>query len=95
MPAHLQIEKIAEENGISIIEVKLFDKNKVQCLDASNWIRFAIAGDGKLIDNQGTSTGSRYLQMYNGRALIKVQTKGGKSAMSAKVEGVETVFISL
>ena len=25
-----------------------------------------LAGDGKLIDNLGTSSGSRYVQLYNG-----------------------------
>jgi beta-galactosidase len=54
-----------------------------------------LAGDGKLVDNQGTSSGSRYLQLYNGRAIIKVKTAGGKSVVSAKVETVPTTFIEV
>ena len=94
-PVKAMFEKISEENGIATVQVKLFDDKNVQCLDAANWIRFGLAGDGKLIDNLGTSSGSRLVQLYNGRAIIRVQTKGGKSVLSAKVEGVPTIFLNL
>lgn len=94
-PAKVTIEKLKEENGIATILVKLFDNKNVQCMDATKWVRFGLAGDGKLIDNQGTSTGSRYVQMYNGTAIISIITNGGKSMVSAKVEGVSTGFINL
>jgi beta-galactosidase len=94
-PAKATIEKVSEENGIATVEVKLYDNKNVQCLDAINWVRFALAGDGKLIDNQGTSTGSRYVQMYNGRAIIRLQTNGGKSVVSAKVDGAPITFVNL
>ncbi|HYK57307.1 MAG TPA: hypothetical protein VEV15_12620, partial [Flavisolibacter sp.] len=60
-----------------------------------NWIRFGLAGEGELMDDMGTSSGSRYVQLYNGRAIIKVNAKQGKSVVSAKVEGVPTAFINL
>jgi beta-galactosidase len=94
-PAKATIEKTSETNGIATIEIKLYDNKNNLCVDAANWVRFALAGDGKLIDNQGTSTGSRYVQMYNGRAIIKVNTNGGKSTVSAKIDGVPTTFINL
>ena len=94
-PAKLSIEKLAEENGIVTIQAKLTDDKNVQCLDAANWIRFGLAGEGELMDDMGTSSGSSYVQLYNGRALIKVNTKQGKSVISAKVEGVPTAFINL
>lgn len=94
-PAKLLIEKVKEENGVITLQAKLLDDKNVQCLDAANWIRFGLTGDGELIDNQGTSSGSNYVQLYNGRATISVKTKNGKSAVSAKVEGVPTVFINL
>jgi beta-galactosidase len=89
------IEKISEENGVATVQVKLLDEKNVQCLDAANWIRFGLTGDGELVDDLGTSSGSRYVQMYNGRAIIRVKTKQGKSVVSAKVEGVPTAFINL
>ena len=70
-------------------------KKGITCLDAANWIRFGLAGDGKLIDNLGVHSGSRYVQAYNGRAIIRVQTNGGKSVVSAKSEGLQTVFKEL
>ena len=47
--------------------------------DHANWVRFGLAGDGKLMDNLGTSTGSRYVQMCNGIAIIKIKTNGGNT----------------
>lgn len=58
-------------------------------------LRFGLAGDGELIDNSGTSSGSPYVQLYNGRAIIRIKTKQGKSVVSAKVEGIPTAFINL
>ena len=94
-PSKLLIEKVKEENGIATIQAKLLDNKNVLCLDAANWIRFGLTGDGELIDDLGTSSGSRYLQLYNGRAIIRVKTKNGKSVVSAKVNTVPTAFINL
>jgi beta-galactosidase len=93
-PAKALIEKMSEESGIATLQVKLLDDKNVQCLDAANWVRFGLAGDGELIDDLGTSSGSRYVQLYNGRAIIRVRTKNGKSVVSAKVDGVPTIFIN-
>ena len=89
------IEKINEENGIATIEAKLVDEKNVQCLDAANWIRFGLAGEGELIDNLGTSSASRYVQLYNGRAIIRVKTKNGHSVVDAKVDKVPIEFIKI
>ncbi|MGN6342182.1 MAG: glycoside hydrolase family 2 TIM barrel-domain containing protein [Ginsengibacter sp.] len=94
-PAQLVFEKINEENGVATVQVKLLDSQNIQCLDAVNWVRFGLTGDGELIDDLGTSSGSRYVQMYNGRAIIRVKAKQGKSVVSAKVEGIPTAFINL
>jgi beta-galactosidase len=94
-PSKLVTEKLSEEDGIATIRVKLYDNRDVQCMDAVNWVRFGLAGDGKMIDNQGTSTGSKYVQAYNGTAIIKVKTNAGKSVLSAKVDGLATSFITL
>jgi beta-galactosidase len=94
-PARIVLEKTGDENGIATMQVTLLDEKGVPCLDATTWIRFGLAGDGKLIDNQGTSTGSRFVQAYNGRAIIRVQTNKGRSVISAKSEGLVTVFKEL
>jgi beta-galactosidase len=35
------------------------------------------------------------VQLYNGRAIIRVKTNNGHSVASGKVEGVPTVFLNL
>jgi beta-galactosidase len=94
-PAKLILEKIADENGSATIQVKVLDKNGIQCLDAINWINFSLSGDGILQDDLGTSGGSRKVQAYNGRATIKVQTQNGKSVVGVQSPGLQTVFINL
>ncbi|MFC0513755.1 glycoside hydrolase family 2 TIM barrel-domain containing protein [Mucilaginibacter angelicae] len=94
-PAKLILEKIADENGFATVQVKVLDKNGVQCLDAVNWISFSLSGDGILQDDLGTSGGSRKVQAYNGRATIKVQTQNGKSVVGVQSPGLQTVFINL
>jgi beta-galactosidase len=73
----------------------LLDANNVLCLDAKYYVVFGLTGDGKLIDNQGTSSGSRKVQLYNGRAVISLFTNGGKSITSVKSDGIPTVFLNL
>jgi beta-galactosidase len=94
-PAKLILEKIADENGFATVQVKVLDKNGIQCLDAVNWISFSLSGDGILQDDLGTSGGSRKVQAYNGRATIKVQTQNGKSVVGVQSPGLQTVFINL
>jgi beta-galactosidase len=94
-PARLVLEKIADSGGIATVQVKLLDKNNVQCLDARNWVRFALAGEGGLIDNLGTSGGSRYVQMYNGGATIQLRWSAGKTVVSATSEGLPVALVGL
>jgi beta-galactosidase len=94
-PAKMTFQKITEENGIATLEVKLLDNNNVTCLDAANWVRFSLAGDGRLIDNQGTAAGSRLVQLSNGRAIIRVETKAGRSVAAVQSKGIPTVTLNL
>ncbi len=94
-PTKLILEKIADDNGKITIQAKLLDANNILCLNAKNVIEFGLTGDGKLIDNQGTSSGSRKLELYNGRAVISLYTNGGKSITSVKADGIATAFLSL
>lgn len=94
-PALVTLKKVGEENGVATIEAKLYDANHIQCLDATNWVRFGLTGDGRLIDDLGTSSGSRKVQFYNGRAIIRLNLNKGKSVASAKVEELPTAFLTL
>ncbi len=94
-PSKVQLTKLWEENGIVSIMARLVDENGVACLDASNWMRFGVTGDGFLIDKLGTSTGSGKLQAYNGRGIIKLHTNKGKNVATVQVEGLPTAFLQL
>ena len=94
-PTQMTLTKIAQDGDIATIEVKLLDVNKILCLDAKNVVTFGLLGDGKLIDNQGTSSGSRVVEAQNGRAIIRVKLNGGVSIGSVKCQGIPTVFCDL
>lgn len=93
-PAKLALQKIGESSGMSTIEARLLDPNGRQCLDARNVVRFALIGDGRLLDNMGTSTGARKLDLYNGRAEISLERKG-EVVVSVSSEGIKTAFLPL
>ena len=94
-PAQVKIEKTGEENGIATVRAQLLDEKGIPCLDAADWISFGLTGDGRLIDNQGTSTGSRYVQAANGQAVIRLHTNGGHSVVSVKGGQLPAVFLNL
>jgi len=94
-PAQLKLEKIAEKNGTATIQVTLLDSKSVLCLDAVNWVDFSLTGDGTLLDDLGTSKGSRKLQVFNGRAIISIKTNKGKSVVGVQSPGIQTVFLNL
>jgi beta-galactosidase len=94
-PAQLLLEKIKQEGEIATIQVQLIDTKGVKCLDAANYVEFLLAGDGKLMDDLGTSSGSRKVQVYNGRAIIRIKTNNGKNMAGVKSEGFKTVFLQL
>lgn len=91
-PAKLVLTKITQQDDTATLEAKLVDRNGILCLDVVNWINFGLTGDGKLLDNQGTSSGSRKVQAYNGRAIIRVKMNKGKSIASVSSDGLSTVF---
>ena len=73
----------------------LLDAKGVLCLDARNAVRFAIAGDGELLHNLGTSTGSRQVELYNGRAIIRARMKKGEAAISVSAEKLPTAVMTV
>ncbi|MDR2915645.1 MAG: glycoside hydrolase family 2 protein [Tannerella sp.] len=78
------------------VEATLLDNKGVLCLDSRDYIEFQVAGDAKMIANQGTSSGSRKVQAYNGRARIKVVLNNGKNGVvSVLSEGKETKILPI
>ncbi|NCD71210.1 glycoside hydrolase family 2 protein [Mucilaginibacter agri] len=94
-PAKLVLTKIADKDGIATVQVTIYDNKGVQCLDAANRINFSLTGDGILLDDLGTSSGSRKVEAYNGRAIISIKTNSGNSVVGAQSPGLKTVFLNL
>ncbi len=94
-PKHLQLKELSRTDNIVTIEAKIYDESGVFCPSAANVIEFGCAGAARLIDNLGTVTGSRRLQLYNGRAVISIELNGDKAIASVISEDVESAFIEL
>lgn len=94
-PAKLKFEKISDENDIVTIKATLVDAKGLICLESRSYIDFGLTGDGKLIENQGTSSGSSHVQFYNGQAIISLHKNKGKSFVSASSDGIATEFLEI
>lgn len=81
-------------SSTALVMAELVDDRGLRCLDSRDWIEFGLAGDGRLVDNQGTSTGSRRIQAYNGVAMIRVGRRG-RSVVSASSPGAVTAFVDV
>lgn len=93
--ASASLSILSQQGDTALVEVRLLDKRGILCLDSKQIITFGLIGDGTLIQNQGTSIGSRKVQAYNGRACIRVRLNKGKSILSAHINGLPTAFIEL
>jgi beta-galactosidase len=96
-PAKLTLTELHRDAGKITVEAKLYDAQGVLCLDARTRVRFSLAGDGRLVDNLGTPSGSRVVELANGRARITVQRSGGPAASSVAVnaKGVSGAILNL
>jgi beta-galactosidase len=88
------IQEFGQGKTWKVIEARVLDRDGVLCLDARNVVRFGIIGDGQLLDNLGTSTGARKLELYNGRAQITVSYID-KAVVSVSSEGIKPAFLTL
>jgi beta-galactosidase len=94
IPAEVRLREKSRDKDVITVEAKLYDAKGVLCLDSRNAIRFSLAGAGKLLDDLGTSRGSRELQLYNGRAEISVVHSGG-CVVGVTSEGLPSAFLNL
>jgi beta-galactosidase len=94
-PANLTLREVRQTNGVATVEAQAFDAAGVPCLDAANTVRFGVTGDARLLDNLGTVTGSRVVQLGNGRAQIRLHLSGRNAVASAASDGLPTEFLTL
>jgi beta-galactosidase len=92
-PATLKLTELRRDADKVTVEAKLYDAQGVLCLDARNRVRFTVAGSGGLIDNLGTPTGSRVVELCNGRAEISLTcAKTGQATVGVSSMGIADTF---
>ena len=95
-PHRLRLQQFSASPGTVRVQVELLDERGVVCLDAAQALEFQLAGDGRLVANQGTAGAARRVQLANGRASITVAlAPGQKAVLSASVSGVPTELIQV
>jgi beta-galactosidase len=90
-PAQLKISKLTANT----VEATLHDDAGILCLDSRIPVRFSLAGPGTLNDNLGTGTGSRLIQLYNGRAQISFTSTTGPNTIAVTAEGITPASITV
>ena len=93
-PAKLKLIERSRHNGAVTVQATLLDAKGVQCLDGAQLVRFSLADAGSLIDNLGTTRGSRAVQLANGRAEISL-LYGGPCRIKATSEGLPAATLTL
>lgn len=93
-PTELRLTENVRQGEVVSVTARIYDAKGVPCLDSRNIVRFSLAGEGRLLDNLGTTRGSRELQLYNGRAEIAVAHKG-ECTIGITAEGVNPGFLKL
>jgi beta-galactosidase len=94
-PAKLVMQVAGRSGDVVTMQVRCLDAKGVLCLDARNVIRFGLTGDGRLIDNLGTSTGSRQVELWNGMGQISVALNRGQSVVSVTGKDLGTAFVTV
>ncbi len=94
-PDRLVLEELPRHGDVATVQARLLDAHDVQCLDARHVVRFGLTGDGCLLDDLGTSTGSRVVELYNGRARISLVSTGTQAIVSVASPGVPTAFLAV
>ena len=82
-PATLQLSMVVLEDGAPALQALLLDANGKICLDAHDVVEFGSTRPDALLQNQGTATGSKVIQLSNGRAFIRVLRHDDSCAFSA------------
>lgn len=98
VPHHIRLIIHSLNNNEKMVEALVEDKNNVKCLDFSGFVSFDAIGDVKLVENLGTSTGSRYIQASNGRARIKLllpENQESDAIVSARTKDMPIAMIKL
>jgi len=94
-PTQLKLAQTNLTATTNTVEATLHDDAGNLCLDSRIPVRFSLAGPGILHDNLGTSSGSRLVQLYNGRAQITYTHANGPNTIAVTTQGITTASLTL
>lgn len=82
---HITLSYSILANGNYLIEATMCDKNNQRVLDYEKYLYFSMDGNGEMLQNYGTPTRSRVIEMVNGRAAIEiVPAEKGRAIIEAR-----------
>jgi len=91
----LKLEEVSRNGNVLTVCAKIYDEKGVYCADSKELVEFEVAGNAELVDNLGTWNGSRKIQLYNGRAFMKVKLDKGNTVISVKSDKVRAAFLNV
>ncbi|WP_300703051.1 glycoside hydrolase family 2 TIM barrel-domain containing protein [Bacteroides sp.] len=96
-PAEIRLTQTRVDSNTVLVQAELVDKDGVRCLDAQDFIEFGSTDHKALLQNQGTSHGSRRIQAANGLASICIKREYAPVTISAydSKRTLKTAFISI
>lgn len=81
-------------NGNFLVEAIMQDKDGLRVYDYEEELYFALDGQGELMKNYGTPTGSEIIQMANGRAAIELKpAESGRAILEARNQDFKGSYI--
>jgi len=95
-PEKINLSTTKLPNGNYLIQALVVDKLGNQCLNYSKRIYFNHNGNGILLINQGTTTGSEVIECANGKATIEfIPSKKGKATIEARNQDFKGEYLYL
>ena len=90
----LTIKPLANGNRLVIVEA--LDKNNLRVLNYSEPVYFSnLSGQGQLLKDQGTPTGSEKIEMANGYATIEYIPGNKASTIEVRSQNIKGAYISV
>ena len=95
-PDHIDLAYKPLANGHYLIEATMRDKQGQRVLDYEKYIYFSMDGNGELLQNYGTPTRSRVIEMANGYAAIELApAEKGKAIIEARNQDFKGSYLIL
>lgn len=94
--AKLLLNTIPIDNERVLIEAEAVDVNGNRALDFSERAYFSLLdGNGELLENQGTPTGSSTIEMANGYAAIEFKPGNQSSRVEVRTQNIKGVYLTV